>query len=60
MEQVLQLVELFGSVIVAGILALAPGIVFWLAVTSIVITAQQLKRAILESEGVGQEEMLLT
>ncbi|MFC2037510.1 hypothetical protein ACFLYD_06035 [Chloroflexota bacterium] len=60
MEQAVQLFELIGRVILAGTVALAPGIIFWLVVTSIAITVQQLRRAILESEGVGKEEMLLT
>ena len=60
MESVIRVGEMTVHVILAGMFALAPGIIVWLALTTIVIALQRLKRLGWPSSGLGEEEMLFT
>lgn len=60
MEQLLQLVELVGRVILVGLFALAPGVILWLVVTGVVMTARRLRHTLLESKGVAHKKLLFT
>jgi len=45
MEGILYWVEAFGQMLLAGILALSPGILFWLVVAGIWVTASRRTRS---------------
>lgn len=60
MEQLLPLVELIGRVILVGLFALAPGVILWLVVGVVVMTARRLRHTLLESMGVAYRKLLFT
>ncbi|MFC2046613.1 hypothetical protein ACFLTC_03730 [Chloroflexota bacterium] len=59
MESILQVGELIAHVILTGMFALAPGIIVWLAVTTIALAIRKLKRVGISSLTKAEEEMLL-